>query len=159
MPGLSVCMRSWHWIMSWPKRSSKKSLKPCVKREIGLSMVDRHGYSRASRVLDVSRSVLYYTSHKDDSVIETALLKKAADYPTEGFWKASGRLRLEGHEWNHKRVFRIYQQPGLSLKRLPKRTKEPLKVPKSADHTWSIDFMERSTNQCFSVCADPIIVP
>jgi len=126
--------------------------------------VKDYGFSRASRILAVSRSLLYYTSIKDDQEVADALLKKAEAHPAEGFWKAYGRLRLEGHLWNHKRVFRVYQQLGLSLrkkvkKRLPQRVKEPLEVPPTPDHTWSIDFMEdRLVNgrkvRCFNVIDD-----
>ena len=89
----------------------------------------------------------YYTPlPKDDKPIEEALQEKAEKYSEEGFWMAYDRLRKEGKPWNHKRVYRIYKNLGLSLrrkvkKRLPARIKEPLEVPETLDHTWSMDFV------------------
>lgn len=106
-----------------------------------------YGISRACRVLDLSRSVVYHKSQKNDTEVETELLRLADQHPHEGFWKAWGRLRLEGRDWNHKRVHRVYKAIGLPLrrkakKRLPARPKESLVVPAAPDMTWSMDFME-----------------
>ncbi len=74
-----------------------------------------------------------------------ALNKNVEEHPLEGFWLSYHRIRNNGNKWNHKRLFRVYQQMGLSLrrkkkKRLPARIKEPLIVPKMMNDTWSIDF-------------------
>lgn len=100
------------------------------------------------RILGCARSLFYYKpKKKDDKKIELALQEKVEQHPSEGFWKAYHRLRLEGNPWNHKRVHRVYTKLDLPLrrktkKRLPSRIKEPLEVPTSLNQCWSIDFTE-----------------
>lgn len=101
---------------------------------------------RACRLLKTSRSSLGYLSIKDDSTLIERLRNLAIEHPREGFWKCHYRIRNSGEKINHKRVYRVYKQLGLPLrrkhkKRLPARTKEPLEVPNSFTETWSIDFM------------------
>ncbi len=127
----------------------KKALKPCIKREIveELHIEGVSSIHRACRIITLSNSGYYYKrKKKDDSEIIEALNQNVEDHPQEGFWLSYHRLRNTGHLWNHKRVFRVYQNMGLSLrrkkkKRLPQRVKEPLVVPQELNHTWSIDFV------------------
>jgi putative transposase len=54
---------------------------------------------------------------------------------------------VQGFDWNHKRVYRIYCELGLNLrikpkKRLNRAKPEPLAVPLAINHCWSMDFMQ-----------------
>ena len=100
----------------------------------------------------LSKAGFYHKSKpRDDSEIITSLNKNVELHPQEGFWLSYHRFRNQGFKWNHKRVFRIYQSMGLSMrrkkkKRLPARIKETLRVPEKMNDTWSIDFMSDALN-------------
>ncbi len=46
---------------------------------------------------------------KGDKEVIEALEKIIAKHPTIGFRQYHYRLRLQGYQWNHKRVYCIYQ--------------------------------------------------
>lgn len=102
---------------------------------------------RACHVVGISDSVYRYQPdrHRDDPVI--LALQEASDrYPVYGFSKLLKVLRRKGHRWNHKRVHRIYCALNLNKRRkgkrrLPVRNPEPLMVPSTVNHCWSMDFM------------------
>ena len=82
---------------------------------------------------------------KDGPVIE-ALNEIIGEHGRWGFWLCFHRLRMLGHKWNHKRVWRVYKamklnQKRRAKKRLPVRVPAPLGVPAEINHTWSFDFM------------------
>ncbi len=104
---------------------------------------------RACQVMSVTRSMWYYKSRKDDSLVEGKLGELAEALPTRGFAVYFGRIRNEGLIWNHKRVKRVYDKLGLNIRRkkkrrLPAREKQTLQVPEQMNTTWSMDFMQDS---------------
>lgn len=97
----------------------------------------------------ITRSMWYYRSRKDDTMVENKLNELSERLPTKGFWEYYGRIRNEGIVWNHKRIKRVYDKLGLNLRRrkkrrLPAREKQPLRVPAEMNQTWSMDFMQDS---------------
>ena len=94
---------------------------------------------------------MYYYQYKskDDSLLIDLLRELSENHPSYGFRKMFYSLRNQGYSFNHKKVYRVYTQLGLNLKRkakkrLPARVKEPLEVPKKINQVWSMDFMSHS---------------
>lgn len=80
-----------------------------------------------------------------DAEIIGALGRLVEERPSRGFWKCCQILQRV-HRWNHKRIYRVYTGMRLNLRRaarrrLPKRERVPLYVPRTPDEVWSADFM------------------
>jgi len=104
---------------------------------------------RACQIVKLSRAAYYRTAQapmeRDREVIE-ALQRVVEDHPRWGFWKCYDRLRLLGHRWNHKRVYRVYCElklnvPRRAKRRIPQRLRQPLPAPAVLNGTWALDFM------------------
>jgi putative transposase len=100
-------------------------------------------------VVWLSRSAWYRPlvdwDQRDAEAIE-ALGTLAEEKPGLGFWKLYDRLRRAGHDWNHKRLYRIYcdlrlNQRRRTRKRVPTRHPQPLVAPQRPNEVWSADFM------------------
>ena len=81
--------------------------------------------------------------------VRAHLQRLIENHPAIGFWQSYYRLRRMGCAWNHKRVYNVYTQMGLNIrrrarKRLPARVKHALFNPQTINQTWSIDFMSDS---------------
>lgn len=96
--------------------------------------------------MDLSRSLYYYSSAKDDTEVISKVQELAEKRPHEGQDKIYNRLRNAGYKWNRKKVCRIYRKLGMNKKkrirkRLQTREKMPLVVPLTLNDTLSMDFM------------------
>jgi len=105
--------------------------------------------ARSCEAVGLSRTAWYRERsdrlERDREVIE-ALQAIVGEHNRWGFWKCYRRLRLDGHDWNHKRVHRVYRELGLNLrrktkKRVPTRDPQPMEAPGIPNEIWSLDFM------------------
>ena len=104
---------------------------------------------RACRTVGLGRAT-YYRPRIDwarhDAPVIAALTTLVAAKSRWGFWTCCARLRLDGHPWNHKRLWRVSCQLRLNLprrtkKRLPVRVRQPLTVIPQPNAVWAVDFM------------------
>ncbi|QJB32312.1 IS3 family transposase [Chitinophaga oryzae] len=110
---------------------------------------DSHKMSirQALRLFQIHPSVYYYKPLPDgDEDIREKLSELSQLHNRWGFWMMHHYLRNLNHKWNHKRVYRVYTEMGLNMrrkhkKRLPARIMEPLLQPLRPNITWSMDFM------------------
>ncbi len=108
--------------------------------------------------------VRYKPRPKDDEPVRAQLRQMADMHGRWGFWMMYHRLRALNFRDNNKRVYRIYTEMGLNLrrkykKRLPLRVREPLVQPLHHNLTWSMDFvhdglLQGRTFRAFNVIDD-----
>jgi putative transposase len=114
--------------------------------------VAEHGLAitRATGAVKLSRTAFYRSPQANrerlDRPVIDALNALVEKHPRWGFWMCFDRLRLDGHRWNHKRVWRVYRTMGLNLprrkkRRLPQRERQSMDVLPMPNQVWSMDFM------------------
>jgi putative transposase len=131
------------------KPDRKKAITPAEKREAVGYLVDQEQLSvrKACKIVAIPRSTYEYkVIPKDDAPVREALTALTDKHVDIGFWQSYYRLRNRGFMWNHKRIYRVYIQMRLNIrrrarKRLPARIREALFIPEGPNEVWSIDFM------------------
>lgn len=122
---------------------------PAVKREAvahlksGYEMSER----RACKVIGCDRmSVRYRSRREDDAKLRERLRALAHERRRFGYRRLMVFLRREGLVVNHKRLFRIYREEGLTVRKRKGRKRAvgqrfPLPVPKQPNDLWAMDFV------------------
>ena len=126
-------------------------IRPAHRRELAVKAVAMKGVSiaLACRAFNVSETCYRYSPKLDDENEQIAdlLLGLTKAKKTWGFGLCFLYLRnVQGHGWNHKRVYRIYRELELNLrikprKRLKREKPDDLVVPEQPNEVWSMDFM------------------
>jgi putative transposase len=120
---------------------------PQQKRE-AVELLTGFGLSTktACRLLSISRSSCFYKSKMNDTDLRERLIKIAGERPRFGYKRLCLLLQGDGLKTNHKRVYRIYRQENLAVRkrtkvRHPWRTKSPKPEVDAPNVCWSMDFM------------------
>ncbi|MFC1629010.1 IS3 family transposase [Gemmatimonadota bacterium] len=120
---------------------SQKRLAVSVMTGLGLSE------RRACWLLDFPRSTQRYRSQRtEEPEIRQRLRELAFRWRRFGYRRLTVMLHREGYKVNHKRVYRLYREEGLQVrrkrrKRITRSRRQPLPEPTAPNHRWSMDFM------------------
>ena len=116
------------------QRDASKSVRRCC-RVLGFRRQTYYGRKRGHR------------PEEADDELAALLRKTCQDHPYWGFWKVFHFLRRDPqHNFNHKRMYRIWKREGLNLRRPPKRKRihreyQALLAPDGINEGWAMDFV------------------
>jgi putative transposase len=112
-------------------------------------VIERHGLSQrhACRLVGLDRSRLRYQRKRtDDTAVRQRLRDLAAERRRFGYRRLGWMLAREGHAMNHKKLYRLYREEQLMVRRRRGRkralgTRAPMTMPDAINQRWSLDFV------------------
>jgi putative transposase len=124
-------------------------VSPQAKREaVSVLMTERDfGVTRACGLLRISRSLYRYRSRRPACAKLCERIREIAEHKRRyGYRRIYVRLRREGWQVNRKRVYRLYREAGLLVRRRKRKRiglveRKPLPKPAAANISWSMDFV------------------
>ncbi len=102
---------------------------------------------RACRLVGIDRtSCRYRAREQEPQGLRDRLRSLAAERRRFGYRRLTVLLRREGWAVNHKRVYRLYRQEGLGVRRRKRKRmgaveRQPLAIPTRPNERWSMDFV------------------
>jgi putative transposase len=111
-------------------------------------MIAEDGLSerRACKLLAMDRSSYRYEPQPDDDgQLRQELIELARQKPRFGYRRLGALLERRGHRVNHKRLYRLYREEHLAVRRLKRkhvvRPAAPVAHLSKANQEWSMDFV------------------
>jgi len=91
-------------------------------------------------------SYRYRRQRSDESGLRERLKQLAAARRRYGYRRLTVLLNRAGESVNHKRVYRLYREEGLSVRRRKRKRigaveRQPLAIPSQTNQRWSMDFV------------------
>jgi putative transposase len=124
-------------------------VKPQGRRRLVSFFQEAFGFSRrrACGLAQISRSTIEYRSLRpDDRSLRERILAWARERTRYGYRRIHLLLRREGWAVNRKRVYRIYREEALSVRRRRRKQvaaapRQAMPLPMRSNERWSLDFM------------------
>ncbi|MBY3309280.1 IS3-like element ISRle4 family transposase [Rhizobium laguerreae] len=127
----------------------KEVVTPAAKRKAVAHLMSHHEMSerRACKAIGFCRMTVRYETRRDnDHELRERMKALAHERRRFGYRRIHVLLRREGHLVNHKRLFRLYREEKLTVRKRGGRkraigTRAPMLVPMVANDRWSLDFV------------------
>lgn len=111
--------------------------------------IDEKDYSqrRACHLVGVAPKVFRYRTRRgDDGALRARLKALAAERRRFGYQRLHLMLKREGTLVNHKKLFRVYREEKLVVRKRGGRkralgTRAPMTIPQGPNQRWSLDFV------------------
>jgi putative transposase len=122
---------------------------PATERKAVVHLRDAFGMSerRACKAIGCCRmTVRYRTTRADDAGLRQRMREVAQERRRFGYRRLHVLLKREGYVINHKKLFRLYREEKLAVRRRGGRkraigTRAPMTVPMAPNDRWSLDFV------------------
>jgi putative transposase len=99
---------------------------------------------RVCGLMSIAVSSYRYQSRRSDESLREKLVRLGREKPRYGYRRLQVLVEREGERVNHKRLWRVYREAGLCLKRKKRkhcvRIRSPRPVLSGANQEWALDF-------------------
>ncbi|WP_404516113.1 IS3 family transposase [Bradyrhizobium ottawaense] len=137
----------------------KEVVTPAAKRKAVAHLVAAHGMSerRACKAIGCCRMTMrYQTTRADEAGLRQRMRVIAQERRRFGYRRLHVLLKREGYVVNHKKLFRLYREERLAVRRRGGRkraigTRAPMTVAMAPNDRWSLDFMSDQLTDGFRI--------
>ena len=100
---------------------------------------------RVCGLLVMAESSYRYVRRRNDEELKLRLVEAAREQPRWGYRRLEIEVRKKGMRVNHKRVYRVYREAGLMIRRKTRKRLVRVGVPRPAptgpNQEWALDFV------------------
>src|SRR5437667_732937 len=119
-----------------------------VERREGVRWLYAHflmSQRRLCELMSVAESSQRYASRRSDETLRERLVEAAREKPRWGYRRLQVKLEEQGMHVNHKRVYRVYREAGLTIRRRKRkwliRAGAARAAVTGANQEWALDFV------------------